>query len=190
MTARYRTIGATLLSGALLTMPASAQAQGAAETINATATVKSAAGAAASAPITITIDRKMSQTEADSAVAAFKTGGAAGLRKALAKGKPTGTVKIGAQTATPTRFTIERVTSDGRLLTILTDKPLLFLGASLPGAKAKAGYDFAVIDIQLDAKGSGTGTLAPAAKITLKDGAFVVEDYGVEGVQLTVNKAK
>ena len=43
---------------------------------------------------------------------------------------------------------------------------------------------------ELDAKGSGTGTLAPAAKITLKDGAFVVEDYGVEGVQLTVKKAK
>ena len=84
MTARYRTIGATVLSGALLTMPASARAQGAAEILTATATVKSAAGAAASAPITITIDRKMSQTEADSVVAAFKTGGAAGLRKALA----------------------------------------------------------------------------------------------------------
>ena len=66
----------------------------------------------------------------------------------------------------------------------------MFLGASLPGAKAKEGYDFAVIDIRLDAKGNGTGTLAPAAKITLKDGAFVVEDYGVEGVQLTVKKAK
>ena len=136
-------------------------AQGAAEILTATATVKSAAGAAASAPITITIDRKMSQTEADSVVAAFKTGGAAGLRKALAGGKPTGTVKIGAQTATPTRFTIERVTSDGRLLTILTDRPLLFLGASLPGAKAKEGYSLPSSTFSSMRKATGRGRSPP-----------------------------
>ena len=188
MTGKYRTLGVIVVCGGLLITPASARGQGAAEVLTATATVKSAAGAAASAPVTITVDRKMSQSEADALIAAFKTGGAAGLRKSLAGVKPTGTVKVGAGTAAPTRFTIERVTGDGRLLTILTDQPLLFLGASLPGAKAKAGYDFAVIDIVLDAKGNGTGTLAPAATISLKEGAFVVEDYGVEGVQLTAVK--
>ena len=75
-------------------------------------------------------------------------------------------------------------------MTILTDQPLLFLGAGLPGAKAKEGYDFAVIDIEVDAKGNGSGTLAPAAKIKMKQGAFVVEDYGAEVVQLTVKKTK
>ena len=101
---------------------------------------------------------------------------------------PTGSVQIGAGAVTPTRFTIERPTGDGRLLTILTDRPLVFLGAGLPGAKAKEGYDFAVIDLVVDAKGGGTGTIAPAAKIRMNQGAFVVEDYGAEAVQLTAVK--
>ena len=138
--------------------------------------------------MTITVDRKMSQSEAESLVAAFKAGGAAALRKGLAAIPPTGTVQLGAGSATPTRFTIERATGDGRLLTILTDQPLFFVGAGVPGAKPKEGYDFAVIDIVLDAKGNGSGTLAPAAKIKLNQDAFVVEDYGAEVVRLTAVK--
>jgi len=42
-----------------------------------------------------------------------------------------------------------------------------------------------------DGQGSGAGTLAPAAKIVVKDGAFVVEDFASELVKLTaVSKAK
>ena len=58
----------------------------------------------------------------------------------------------------------------------------------MPGAKPKEGYDFAVIDIVLDAKGNGSGTLAPAAKLKLNQDAFVVEDYGAEVVRLTAVK--
>ena len=188
MTVTYKTIGATVLSGALLMTSASPRGQSAAEVFTATAAVKAAGGAAASAPVTITIDRKMSQSEADALAAAFKAGGAAALRKGLAAIPPTGSVRIGTGSATPTRFTIERVTGAGRLLTILTDQPLLFLGASLPGAKPKEGYDFAVIDIEVDAKGNGSGTLAPAAKLRMNQAAFVVDDYGAELVRLTAVK--
>ena len=175
----------------MLITPASPRGQAAAEVFTATAAVKAAGGASASAPVTITVDRKMSQSEADSLVAAFKAGGADALRKKLVGIPPTGTVQIGTGTATPTRFTIERPTGEGRLLTILTDKPLAFLGAGVPGAKPKEGYDFAVIDIQVDAKGNGSGTLAPAAKIKLNQDAFVVEDYSGEVVRLTaVTKTK
>jgi hypothetical protein len=158
------------------------------ETFAATATVKSASGATARAPLTVTIDRKMSQSEADSLLAAFRGGGVAGLRKALEGVPPTGSVTLGKGPATPTRLTIERSVEKGRLLTIVTDKPLLFLGASLPDAKAKAGHDFAVLDLEVDATGKGTGTLAPAAKIAVKGGAFVVDDYGSELVRLTAVK--
>jgi hypothetical protein len=161
------------------------------ETFTATATVKTAGGSAATAPVTISVDRTMPQTEADGLVAAYKTGGAAGLRKALTGVAPTGSVTLGNGKPTPSRITIERVTDKGRLLTIVTDTPILFLGAGVPEAKSKAGYDFAVVDIELDAKGSGAGTLAPAAKIVLKNGAFVVEDFASELVQLTaVSKKK
>jgi hypothetical protein len=155
------------------------------ETFTATATVKTAGGASATAPVRISVDRTMAQAEADGLVSAFKSGGVAGLRKALTGVPPTGSVTLGNGKPTPTRITIERATDKGRLLTIVSDAPILFLGAGVPEAKAKAGYDFSVVDIELDAKGSGAGTLAPAAKIVLKNGAFVVEDFATELVQLT-----
>jgi hypothetical protein len=164
------------------TTPALAQPS---ETFTATASVKTAGGASAEAPVTITLDRKTPQSEADSLMAAFKTGGAAGLRKALAGVKPTGSVQLGAGKPTPARITIERATEKGRLLTIVTDQPIALLGAGLPGAKAKEGYDFAVVDIEVDAKGVGSGTMSPAAKVALKQGAFVVDDYASELVRLT-----
>ena len=191
MTVTYRTIGTIVFSGVLLMAPASLRGQGAAEVFTATAAVKAASGASASAPVTMTIDRKMAQPEADKLVAAFKAGGVAALRKALVGVPPTGTVQIGTGTATPTRLTLERATGDGRLLTIITDQPLLFVGAGKPGAKPQVGYDFAVIDITVDAKGNGSGTIAPAAKIRMNQAAFVVDDYGAELVQLTgVKKTK
>jgi hypothetical protein len=118
-------------------------------------------------------------------LAAFKSDGAPGLRKALQGVAPTGSVQIGGGKTTPTRLTVERSTEKGRLLTIVTDQPLLFLGAGVPGAKPTAGYDFGVIDLEVDAAGAGSGTIAPAAKVTVKNGAFVVEDYAGELVRLT-----
>ena len=187
----HKTIGSTVLTGALLLAPVLLNAQGAAEVFTATATVKTAAGATATAPVTITVDRKMSQAEAGKLAAAFKTGGADALRKALVGVPPTGTIRLGSGTPTPTRLTIERTTGEGRLLTIVADQPVLFVGAGLPGAKPQAGFDFAVVDIEVNAKGTGSGTVAPAAKLRMNGDAFVVQDYGVEAVRLTgVTKTK
>ena len=191
MTAIHKIIGAAALSGAFLLASIPLNGQGTVEVFTATAAVKTAAGASATAPVTITIDRKMSQAEADKLGAAFKAGGAAALRKALVGVPPTGTVRLGSGNPTPTRVTIERPTGDGRLLTIVTDQALFFVGAGAPGAKPQAGFDFAVVDLEVNAKGSGTGNLAPAAKLKMNGDAFVVEDYGAEAVRLTaVTKAK
>ena len=64
-------------------------------------------------------------------------------------------------------------------MTVITAKPIVFLGADRPGAKATAGYDVSVIDLSLKADGTATGTAAPAAKVKIGDiGSFRVEDYG------------
>jgi hypothetical protein len=162
-----------------------------AETFTATATVKTPAGGTAHAPITIVVDRKMSQAEADGFTGAFKTGGPAALRKKLEGVSATGSVRLGSGKATATRLTLERATDKGRLLTIVTDQPLLFLGGGLPDARPKDGYDFGIIDIEVDDNGSGAGTMTPAAKVSVKQDVFVVEDYGSEPIQLTdVRKVK
>ena len=169
---------------------AGAAPQNRAETFRATATIETAGGATATAPVTIVVDKKLTQADVDRLSAAFKQGGAAGLRKALG-GAAVGSIRLGSGQPTPARIAIERTTDKGRLLTLVTDEPILFLGAGVPGAKPKEGYDFAVVDIEVDASGSGSGSLAPAAKITLKQGAFVVDDYAQELVRLTgVKKVK
>ena len=182
----------TMFTAAVVaTALASIHAREAAETFTATATVKAAGGATANAPVTIVIDRKTSDAEAERLRAAFTKGGAPELRKALAAVKPTGSISLGASTKATTRLTLERPTDKGRLLTIVADEPVLFLGAGTAGAKPKEGYDFAILDIEVSNSGTGSGTLSPAAKVTLKEGAFVVADYASELVRLTdVRKVK
>jgi hypothetical protein len=188
MKAMYGRLGLTILSAAVLMTAVPQLASAASEVFTATATVKTADGKSGSAPVTVTIDRTMPASEAAPLVAAFKSGGAAALRKALVGVKPTGSVQVGKGKVTPTRFTIEREVGGGRLLTIVTDKPLVFIGATKAGAKPKAGYDFAVIDLQVDASGSGGGTIAPAATLKLNGDALVVEDYSGEVVRLSAVK--
>jgi hypothetical protein len=189
MSLRLKTL--TGLLACTVLAASAAHGQAGTETFSATATVKTAGSAVASTPVTIVVDRKMSQAEADKLVAAFKTGGSAALRKALVGIAPTGSIRLGGGKPTTTRLTIERPTDKGRLVTIVADTPIVFLGAGVPGAKPKEGYDFAVIDLEIDAKGAGSGTLSPAAKVTVKQGVFVVDDYSGELVRLEgVTRAK
>ena len=162
----------------------------AAETFTATGTVKTAGGATATAPITVTVDRNMTQAEVDGLTAAFKAGGAAGLRKALTGVAPTGSITLAGGKPTPARIAIERSTDKGRLITVVTDTPILHIGAGLPGAKPKEGYDFAVLDLEVATGGRGSGSLTPAAKLGLKGGAFVVDGYSSEPMRLTAVTAK
>lgn len=127
------------LSPSLATAPA-VRAQAGAEAFTATATVKTAGAATASVPVTIVVERKMSQAEADRLLTAFEKGGAAALHEALAGVAATGSVRLGDGAPTPTRIVLERPTDEGRRLTMVTDEPILFLGAGLPGARPKEGY--------------------------------------------------
>jgi hypothetical protein len=193
MTVRQTTWGRGLLCAVLAAGGGSASGQtGGVETFTGTATVKSAAGAEAGTTITVVVERVMPQSEADGLAASFKTGGVAALKKALVGVAPTGSIRLGGGQQVTTRLTIVRETGEGRLLTIVSDTPVLFLGGNKAGAAPRAGYDFAVLDLSVDTKGNGSGTLAPAAKVTVNQGgAFVVQDYGAEVVRVTgVTRAK
>jgi len=182
----------TLMSfAALVSVAAATSSQTASESFSATAAIKTASGAQATAPVTIIVTHKMSQAEADKYTSAFAKGGVAALRKALTGVAPTGSVQIGTGKATPTRLTLERPSDRGRMLTIVTDQPLMFVGAGLPDAKPKEGFDFGIIDIIVAESGAGSGTMSPAAKVTVKQGVFVVDEYSGELVRLTdVKKSK
>jgi len=155
------------------------------ETYTATASLKTAGGASASAPVTVTIDRYATDAERDALMAALKKGGGESARALLAKGKDLGTIQVGAR-HTPIKYAYARSLGDGRLVTIVTAEPIALIGAGLPGAKPKEGFDQGLALLQLSSSGPGTGELSPAAKIKLDDkGAVVTEDYGAEVVRLT-----
>jgi len=174
----------SLLLGLLQVSPAAAQAGP--ETFNAMATVKTAAGASATAPVVISIMRWTTDAEREKATAALKSRGSSALKTALDAMPQAGTIQVGDQKA-PLRFARTRETSGGRLVTVIASEPLWHLGAGIPDAKPKTGYDLAFATFEVDAAGKGTsGDLALAAKLkTGTDDAIVVDDYGSEAVRLS-----
>ena len=186
MTQRYARICAALGIGLPMIVAVVVDAQSGAETFMATMTVTTAGKMSVTAPVTITIDRKMPKAEADKLVTAFRSDGVTGIRRALAGVPPTGSIKLGNSEPVMARFTVERTSDKGRLLTIVCDRPILYLGAGLPDAMPKEGYDLALLDFEVDKAGNGAGVFAPAAKLSVtKDGRLMVQDYGGEPIRLT-----
>jgi hypothetical protein len=160
-----------------------AVAQTGPETFKATASVKKGA-ASASAPVTVMVSRYASDSEIENVRKVARDGGSASLHKALAAAPDVGFIQLGER-RTPIKFAAHRPTSAGRLITVLTAEPMLFLGAGIPDAKPMAGYDVAIAILDLSA-GGGKGELAPAAKVGIdQGGAIVIEDYGATLMWLT-----
>lgn len=178
-------LGGALAALALAAAAAPAIGQDKPETYNATASLKTKAGATMTAPVVITIDRWTSDGDREKAVAALKAGGTAALQKQLAGTSAVGTLQVGEVKA-PLHFARALPVGGGKVVTVVTTKPVFYVGAGAPEAKAKAGYDVAVVLFQVDAAGKGdVGDFAPAAKVKMDDrGALVTEDYGAEAVRL------
>jgi hypothetical protein len=178
---------AAICVGVLCVNPAMGRAVVAddAQTITASATVKTAGGASASAPLTVTVRRLATDAERDELMAALKQGGTASARALLAKRGDLGTLQLGAQ-QTPIKYAYARSMGDGQLMTVVTAEPIVFMGAGVPDAKPKTGYDLGLVMLEVGASRPGRGELVPATKVRLNDqGAIVTEDYSAEVVQLT-----
>ena len=80
-----------------------------------------------------------------------------------------------------------RTTDKGELLVVGADRPVYFLGGGGPDAKPKAGYETAFLQIEIDAKGNGQGTMAAAARVKRGEGdSVVIDDYAAEPIQLVL----
>jgi len=166
----------------LLLVAAMSQAGG--ETFTATASVKAPAGTATRA-ITIHVDRLVTEAERATILAAVSKNDPAAVQKALEATPDVGYIEADGR-RTPLKYAYGRSTGGGRLLTVVTAKPVGYIGASDPGAKAAAGHEIALALLVLDDKSAGNGEISPA--VTLKvdaQGAIVTSDYSHEVVRLT-----
>jgi len=168
-----------------LTLPPSANTtQLAEETYLATASIKGTAGPV-TAKVVIVIDRNTTDAERAKAVEALKSGATPALQQLLATMPAIGHIELVSR-QTPIKYAYSRPTGSGRLITIVTDRPIGYLGGNAPDAKPKAGYDLAFALLTVPGTGKGTGELAPAAKAKVDEaGAVVTEDYGAEVVTLS-----
>ena len=154
------------------------------QTYTATATVTTAGNASASAPLTVVVRKLTTDAERDELIAALKQGGAASGRALLAKRDDVGTLQLGGQ-KTAIKYAYARPTGNGEMMTVVTGEPIVFIGAGLPDAKPKTGYDLGLVFLEVGSA-PGHGELVPATKIRVdNDGAIVTEDYNAEVVKLS-----
>ena len=150
------------------------------ETFTATATVRQGT-TSASADVSVRIDRYATP---DDRAALLKTvrAGSAAVQKALSAHPDAGYIQVGDR-RTPLKYAWKHTGTGGQLITVATAEPILHLGATRPNAAPKSGFDVAIALLDVN---SGTGELAPAAKVGLDDsGAVRVEDYGATVVWLS-----
>jgi hypothetical protein len=162
-----------------LVAPARAQA---AETITATARVKTSGSVEATAPVTVNLDRFSTDADRDKLLATLKQSGTAGVRALLLTFNPIGMVRVGSQN-TVIKYAYPRTTGEGRLITVVTGSPILYVGAGLPGAPPKTGFDLGLLLLVVTTSGPGHGEMVPAAKVKLdQQGAVVADDYSPDMV--------
>ena len=84
------------------------------------------------------------------------------------------------------RYAREKVEGAARTIVVVTDRPVLFLGSSRADAKPRAGYEVAVVQIQVDQAGRGKGTMAAAARVRPDgDGGVLLDDYAEALIAVT-----
>jgi hypothetical protein len=141
---------------------------------------------AAATNLMIHIDRYTSDRDRATLVDALKRDGYQGFLPALRQAPVVGHIQIKDQ-KWDVRWAHQHTVDLRQTVTVATDQPIYFVGGGRPDAKPGAAYDMAVIRLDVDTIGMGTGSLAPAARVKpSSDGQGVqVDDYAGEPVEIT-----
>ena len=142
--------------------------------------------AGSSAQVTIQINQYTSEKDRTTIQEALKVGFLPALRSA----PDVGYVEMNGRKVTA-RWARQQMTEKGRTISIVTDAPMFFVGGGNVDAKPRAGFDVAIIQLNVDSIGLGTGSFAPAARVKPGGPTGVeVDDYAEMPVKLvTVRKS-
>jgi len=114
----------------------------------------------------------------------LKEGGSAAFGLALRQAPIVGQFEVGSRTFA-IRWARQRATDRGRVISLVTDAPVYFVGGGVPGARSREGFDVAVIQLTLDSSGLGEGTMAAAASVKPGDqGGVAVDAYEGDPIKL------
>jgi hypothetical protein len=163
--------------------PQSKKKGGGPETFNGKARVGTATSVG-DANFTIQIDQYTPEKDLKAMEQALQSGGSDGFVQALRKAPVAGHLKVGDKSFT-IRWARQKPTAKGRVISIVTDAPVYFVGAGLPDAQSRTGFDVAVGQMNIDTSGLGDGSIALAAKVKAGgQNGVEIQDYATEPVKL------
>ena len=160
------------------------------ESFSANAQVTGSEGAAATV-VAMKVDRYSADADRDAVAKALADGGYAAFLAALRKAPVVGTVTFGGQTF-DIRWARQQPIANGRMITLVTDKPIFFVGGGNVNAKPREGFDVALVKFKMDDGGVGfDGTMAAAANVKAGGETGVqVGDYADKPITLrTITRA-
>jgi len=149
-----------------------------AENYGARAEMLSPEGKRNTARVTISLDRVLTDEERDALIGAFLSGDVRFIKKAMANQAAIGYVDRG-KVKLAIKFASSRPAGNGKLVTMVCDEQMTYVGGDIPDLEAKKGFDFAWVLLSVNADGKGTGEIAPLAKLKVGDEkTLIVTDYG------------
>ena len=157
---------------------------GAPEVFSATAQAKNASGAI-SGTLEVQVNRYTPDFDRKTVEEALRLGGYPRFLTTLRNAPEVGQLVLGGGQLYAIRYAREKVEAGARTIVLVTDRPVFFVGSGRADAKPRAGFEVAVLQIQLDGSGQGRGTMAAAARVRPDgDGGVLLDDYAEEPIAL------
>lgn len=137
------------------------------------------------AVVTIQINRLAEESRRARLIKGLKQNGYQGFIDVLRPLPVIGSIKT-QNREVPVKYAWETDVQGKHRLIVVSDAPLFFLPGDEP--KARPGYQLTVVQLILDDRGGGTGTMAGAARVkpTADAEGIVLQDYSTTPVDLTV----
>jgi hypothetical protein len=142
---------------------------------------------AAATNVKIHIDRFTADRDRTTLMNALRTDGYQAFLPALRQAPVVGSIAVKDQ-KWDLRWAHQEMRDLGQVVTVATDSPVFFSGGGRVDAKPRAGYEVAVIRIEVDTIGMGKGTFAPAAHVKPNADAtgVQIDDYGGQPLPITM----
>jgi hypothetical protein len=146
--------------------------------------------AGSSAQVTIQINQYTSDKDRETIQEALRIGGYQGFLPALRSAPEVGYVEMNGRKVIA-RWARQQPTEKGRTISVVTESPMAFVGGGSVDAKPRAGFDVAVIQLDVDQIGLVTGSFAAAARVRPGGPTGVqIDDYAETPAKLvTVRKS-
>ena len=154
------------------------------ENYGARAEVRASDGKRYSAEVTISIERMATPEELGAILAAIRSGDGAKIRKALAAQPALGTIDRG-RSKLPIKFASSHPRGKGKTVVMVCEEPLTYIGGDVPDVEPMPGFTLAYLVLSIAADGKGTGEIAPAATLRVReDGSVAVAASGASFIDL------